>query len=123
MHLTSTCWCECAESRARKPRGFAGRCGRMCNVRYAVALLLVLPTYAEVVQIGVFSLFHPVELRVSPVSSAVLLTTGDTRVILEGRQSRTISLAHIPAAMRVSAPDGSDTDFCLSIPGKIERQF
>jgi peptidoglycan hydrolase-like amidase len=95
----------------------------MCNVRYVVALLLVLPTYAEVVQIGVFSLFHPVELRVSPVSSAVLLTTGDTRVILEGRQSRTISLAHIPAAMRVSAPDGSDTDFCLSIPGKIERQF
>src|ERR1700693_3314571 len=97
MRLASTCWCECAESRARKPRGSAERCGRMCNVRYAVALLLVLPTYAEVVQIGVFSLFHPVELRVSPVSSAVMLTTGNERIILEGRQAHIISLARIPA--------------------------
>ena len=46
-----------------------------------------------------------------------------TRIILEGRQARTISLARIPAPVRVSAPDGSDTDFRLSIPGKIERQF
>jgi peptidoglycan hydrolase-like amidase len=95
----------------------------MCSVRYVVALLLVLPTYAEIVHIGVFSLFHPTQLRVSPVSSAVMLTAGDERIILEGRQTRTISLARIPAPMRVSAPDGSDTDFRLSIPGKIERQF
>jgi hypothetical protein len=100
-------------------------CGRGTHqwVLYVAFLLLVLPAPAQVVQIGVFSLFHPVELRVSPVSSAVLLSIGDTRVILEGRQSRTISLARILAPVRVSAPDGSDTDFRLSIPGKIERQF
>jgi len=32
--------------------------------------LCVLPASAEVVRIGVFSLFRPTELRVSPVSSA-----------------------------------------------------
>lgn len=87
-------------------------------VRYVLALLLTLPAPAEVVRIGVFSLFRPVELRVAPVSSALLVTTGDTRIILEGRQAFTFS-----APVRVSAPDGSGTDFRLSIPGKIERQF
>lgn len=77
----------------------------------------------EIVQIGVFSLFHAAELRVSPVSTALLMTTGDTRGILEGRQARTILLARIAAPVRVSAVDGSGTDFRLSIPGKIERQF
>lgn len=72
----------------------------------------------EIVQIGVFSLFHPTELRVSPVSSALLITSADSRVVLEGRQFRTIS-----APAKVSGLDGSDADFLLSIPGKIERQF
>jgi len=91
----------------------------------AIAFLVfsVLPAAAQVVQIGVFSLFRPVELRVSPVSSAVLVITGDTRDILEGRQTIAISLARISEPVRVSAPDGSETDFRLSIPGKIERQF
>jgi peptidoglycan hydrolase-like amidase len=89
----------------------------------AFLVLSVLPAAAQVVQIGVFSLFRPVELRVSPVSSAVLVITGDTRDILEGRQTMAISLARISEPVRVSAPDGSETDFRLSIPGKIERQF
>lgn len=72
----------------------------------------------EIVQIGVFSLFHPTELRVSPVSSAVLITTADSRVVLEGHQFRTIA-----APAKVTGIDGSDADFLLSIPGKIERQF
>ena len=90
-----------------------------------IALLVfgILPAAAQVVQIGVFSLFRPVELRVSPVSSSVLVTTSDERIILEGRQIRTISLASISTPVQVSAPDGSDTDFRLSIPGKIEREF
>jgi hypothetical protein len=87
-------------------------------VRYVLALLLTLPVSAEVVQIGVFSLFGPTELRVSPVSGALLVTAGNRRVILEGRQA-----FNILAAVRVSALDGADTDFRLSIPGKIERQF
>jgi peptidoglycan hydrolase-like amidase len=96
----------------------------MCSVRHIVALLvLCVPAFSQVVQIGVFSLFHPSELRVSAVSSALMVTIGDARIILEGRQARTISLARIPAPARISAPDGSDTDFRLSIPGKIERQF
>jgi peptidoglycan hydrolase-like amidase len=77
----------------------------------------------EIVQIGVFSLFHPTELRVSPVSAALLITTNDSRIVLEGRQSRTISLARISAPVRVSALDGSGADFRLSIEGKIERKF
>jgi peptidoglycan hydrolase-like amidase len=93
-------------------------------MRNALLLILaVLPASAEIVQIGVFNLFHPSDLHVSPVSGALLVDTGDTRVILEGRQTRTISLARISAPVRVSAPDGSDTDFRLSIPGKIERRF
>ena len=110
-------------SRPRQARSDECERGTRECVRYLLALLLMLPASAEVVQIGVFSLFRPTELRVSPVSSALLVTTGDARVILEGRQIRTISLARISAPVRVSAPDGSDTDFRLSIPGKIERQF
>lgn len=94
----------------------------MCSARYLL-FLLVLPAFADPVQIGVFTLFRPVELRVSPVSSALLVTSGDERVVLEGRQTRTISLARISTPVRVSAPDGSDANFQLSIPGKIERQF
>jgi stage II sporulation protein D len=77
----------------------------------------------EIVQIGVFSLFHATELRVSPVSAALLITTNDSRIVLEGRQSRTISLARISGPVKVSALDGSEADFRLSIEGKIERQF
>jgi peptidoglycan hydrolase-like amidase len=96
----------------------------MCR-RKSLALLAfsLLSASAETVQIGVFSLFRPTELRLSPVSGSLLVTTGDARVILEGRQTRTISLARISAPVRVSAQDGTDTDFRLSIPGKIERQF
>ena len=89
----------------------------------ALALLLTLPVSAQVVQIGVFNLFRPVELRVSPVSGALLVDTGDDRAILEGRQARAITLASISAPVRVSALDGTDADFRLSIPGRIERQF
>ena len=94
----------------------------MCR-RPALALLLTLPVSAQVVQIGVFNLFRPVELRVSPVSGALLVDTGDDRAILEGRQARAITLASISAPVRVSALDGTDADFRLSIPGRIERQF
>jgi hypothetical protein len=93
----------------------------MRNARPGVlALLLIcgLPVSAEVVQIGVFSLFRPVEFRVMPVSTPLLILTGDAQVILEGRHIYTIM-----SPVRVSARDGSDTDFRLSIPGRIERQF
>jgi peptidoglycan hydrolase-like amidase len=71
----------------------------------------------------VFSLFRPVELRVSPASNTLLVTTGDQRVILEGRQFFPVRLAQLSSTIHVSARDGSATDFHLSIPGKIERTF
>jgi hypothetical protein len=78
---------------------------------------------AEVVDIGVFGLFRPVELRVTPASGPLLVTSGDARVELEGRQSFSIRLGRFSGQVRVGARDGSATDFRLSVPGKIERQF
>jgi peptidoglycan hydrolase-like amidase len=109
--------------RPKNQRSQDGERGTHEWVRYVAVLLCVLPAAAQVVQIGVFSLFRPVELHVSPASSAILVTTSDTPVILEGRQTHAISLASISEPVRVSAPDGSDADFHLSIPGKIDRQF
>jgi peptidoglycan hydrolase-like amidase len=78
---------------------------------------------AEVVEIGVFGLFRPVELRVTPASGPLLVTNGDARVELEGRQSFSIRVGRFSGTVRVGARDGSATDFRLSVPGKIERQF
>ena len=102
----------CLTSGARGPRADRG-------VRPTALLLLLCasPVVAESVDIGVFGLFRPTELCVSPVSE-VLLVTGDSRLILEGRQHFTIR-----GAVRVTSRDGSDADFRLSVPGRIERQF
>jgi peptidoglycan hydrolase-like amidase len=86
-------------------------------------LLFCFPAAAQQVDIGVFSLFRPIELRVSPASNALLVKTDDQRIILEGHQSFPIRLAQLSSAVHISARDGSATDFRLSIPGKIERTF
>ncbi len=90
---------------------------------YLLPLFCCLPALAQTVDIGVFSLFRPVELRVSPASNTLLVTTGDQRVILEGHQFFAIRLTQLSSTVQVSARDGSATDFRLSIPGKIERKF
>ena len=77
----------------------------------------------KLVAIGVFSLFHPSELLVSPASTPLLVSADGRRFILEGRQSHLIRLGRISSPIRVSARDGADADFRLSIPGKIERRF
>src|SRR5260370_31630952 len=71
----------------------------------------------------VYGLFRPLEMRVTPASNTLLFTAGDQRMILEGHQGFTIRLAQLSSTVRVSARDGSATDFRLSIPGKIERKF
>jgi hypothetical protein len=88
-------------------------------------LLLVccVPAFPQSIDIGVFSLFRPVEMRVSPASNTLLVTTGDQRIILEGHQSFPIRLAQLSSTIHVSARDGSAADFHLSIPGKIVRKF
>ena len=92
-------------------------------MRILVLLALCCSASAEVVHIGVFSLFRPTVLRVRPAKGAVLVATPDARVILEGRQSITIRLNQTAAPIRVSARDGADADLLLSVPGKIERRF
>jgi len=91
--------------------------------RTLACALCCFPALAQVVDIGVFSLFRPVELRVSPAYNPLLITTGDQRVILEGHQSFPIRLAQLSSTVHVSARDGSATDFHLSVQGKIERTF
>jgi peptidoglycan hydrolase-like amidase len=90
---------------------------------YLIPFLFFVPALAETVDIGVFSLFRPVELCVRPASNTLLVTAGDRRVILEGRQLFAIHLSQLSSTVQVTSRDGSATDFYLSIPGKIERKF
>ncbi|HYL73647.1 MAG TPA: SpoIID/LytB domain-containing protein [Bryobacteraceae bacterium] len=86
-------------------------------------LAVALPALSQTVDIGVFTLFKPVELRVSPAFTPILITTNATSKILEGRQSFTVRVAQRTAPVRVTSRDGAAADFHLSIPGKIDRQF
>jgi peptidoglycan hydrolase-like amidase len=87
------------------------------------SFFVALPAFSQTVDIGVFTLFKPVELRVTPSSAPILITTDTTHKILEGRQSFTIRLTQRTAPVRVTSRDGAATDFHLAIPGKIDRQF
>ncbi|HVO99563.1 MAG TPA: SpoIID/LytB domain-containing protein [Bryobacteraceae bacterium] len=72
-----------------------------------------------IVAICVFSLFHPVELRVQPANHSVLVVTqnGQSRT-LEGSGS-----ALLRGAATVTGRGASETDFILSVPGRIHRAF
>ncbi len=92
----------------------------LCQMVFFLCLTLsCLAAQAQVVRISVFSLFKPTELRIAPALGSVLSINGDARTILEGHQSYTIRHSRL----QVTARDGSDADFRLSIPGKIQRQF
>ena len=74
---------------------------------------------AATVKIGVFGLFHPVELEVRPVRGSVLLVESDRQKrVLEGAAA-----LRLKSEARVTGRDGSDARFVLSVPGKIERQY
>ncbi len=71
------------------------------------------------VTIGVFGLFHPVEFQVEPVRGRVLMIeAGGLRQVLEGRGS-----VRLRSAAVVTARNGEDASFVLSVPGKIRREF
>jgi len=71
------------------------------------------------VTIGVFGLFHPAELEIEPVRGRVLaIETGAKREILEGRGS-----VKLRAGAIVTARNGDDASFILSVPRKIRREF
>ena len=105
------------------PTARGQRCLSPSFLAISVLSLLFCPAFAQSIDIGVFSLFRPLEMRVTPASNSVLVTAGDQRIILEGHQVFPIQLAQLSPTVRVSARDGSATDFRLSIPGKIERKF
>ncbi len=93
---------------------------------------------AATVRIGVFGLFHPVELEVKPVRGQVLVVDsgieskrksgvefnrGSNRQILEGSAS-----VRLQSPARVTGRDGGEAAFMLSVPGldghpKIQREF
>ncbi len=71
------------------------------------------------VAIGVFGLFHAAEFAIEPVRGRVLvIESGGRREVLEGRGS-----AMLRSAATVTARNGADAAFVLSVPGKIKREY
>jgi len=91
--------------------------------RAALLLLLALRLPAETVDVGVFTLFRPTELRIESAGTPLVLADGAISVTLEGRQSAEIHLSSNRSVIHVAARDGSPADYNLSIPGKIRRRF
>lgn len=86
-------------------------------------LVLSCTLSAGTVQIGVFSLFRPLELRISPAKEPILVTSGDQRIVLEGRKSYLVRVHEVFAPVRVTSRQGTAVGFRLSIPGRIDRRF
>jgi peptidoglycan hydrolase-like amidase len=71
------------------------------------------------VAICVFSLFHPVELQVQPArGNIVIVEQGGHQHRLEG-----LSTMKLDGPATATGRDGAETEFILSIPGKIRRRF
>jgi len=76
-------------------------------------------TIAAAVHIGVFGLFHPMQIDVKPVAGQVLMVETQGRTLaLEGFAS-----AHLRSPATITGRDGQDTAFILSVPGKLHREF
>ncbi len=76
-------------------------------------------TVAAAVHIGVFGLFHPVQIDVKPAAGQVLIVRFEGRSIaLEGSTS-----AHLRSPATIMGRDGREAAFILSVPGKIRREF
>jgi peptidoglycan hydrolase-like amidase len=74
---------------------------------------------AATVRVGVFGLFHPVELEVQPARASVLVVESN------GRQQRIegSSSLRLRSPARVAGLDGAEASFWLSVPGRIRREF
>ncbi len=71
------------------------------------------------VTIGVFGLFHPVELEVRPAhGSVIVVKSGEDLRELEG--SRSIWLK---SAALITGRDGAPVRFMVSVPGRIHREY
>jgi stage II sporulation protein D (peptidoglycan lytic transglycosylase) len=87
-------------------------------------------------RIGVFGLFHPAELALAPAPhGALLVRAGNESLILEDGQHARCRVARDQVecragerliggpAIRVTGRAGGETDFTLSVPGKIVRNY
>jgi len=71
------------------------------------------------VRIGVFGLFHPVEVEVQPLRGNILVVESEgKKQILQGSD-----VIKLHAAALVQGRDGGEAAFRLSVPGKIRREF
>jgi len=71
------------------------------------------------IHVSVFSLFHPVEFAVRPAQgTAIVVETEQRTQVLEGAQ-----MCKLKSPARVTGRDGSPTNFILSVPGRIVREF
>jgi len=104
-------------------------------LRNLLIALCTLTASAQTVRIGVFTLFHPTQLEIrSAPSTAILLTSGATQLILNGEPGSTKALVRLAnsrlllgedptQSIVVTARDGGATDFVLSVPGRITRHY
>ena len=71
------------------------------------------------VTIGVFGLFHPVELEVRPAPAGVIVVKrGQDERRLEGSGAMRLRSAAV-----VTGRDGAPVRFLVSVPGRIRREF
>ncbi|HXN47497.1 MAG TPA: SpoIID/LytB domain-containing protein [Bryobacteraceae bacterium] len=102
----------------------------------SVLLCLVLaaaPCFAQAVRIGVFGLFHPVQLRLAAVRDGALeVRAGEASFVLRDNETAAVALrdGEIECRWRGGAVRSRslsalprDGSLILSVPGKIQRQF
>src|SRR5579864_9524108 len=95
--LASCCWCECTGSRVRAPPLLpdascaASRTrppSHMISRVLIFVFLLVAGAGAQTVRIGVFGLFHPQDLSVSPAGNVLIMEIAGQSVALDGHPVR-----------------------------------
>ena len=96
-------------------------------------VLAAAPCFAQTVRIGVFGLFHPVQLRLAAVRGGALeIHAGEASFVLRDTETATVALrdgeiecrwgAGVARSRTVSATP-RDGGLILGVPGKIQRQF
>ncbi len=107
----------------------------MTKLRISLAvLLLAAAAPAQTVRIGVFGLFHPRTLVVTPAGPGLILEIAGHSIFLENRSAQVRlsggSMAVIAGTsswrvqrFSVHARDGGAVLFTLAVPGKLHRQY
>jgi len=95
--------------------------------------LAAVPCFAETVRIGVFGLFHPVQLKLAAVKGGALeVRAGEASFVLRDGETATAVLkdgeiecrwSGGEARSRTIAAAPRDGGLILGVPGKIQRQF